>query len=102
MVCFPCWHLPDIDISDNDANTLLNHDCETEGAVEIYPLRKDVDRINNECIDALPSRALEFACKDFFNWKPEHKKANPEFKKYNFRNKDGTLKELVSRQLSHT
>jgi hypothetical protein len=97
-----CSQVTDVDISESHAYTLLNHECATEGAVEIYPHRADVDHINNKCINALPSQPLRFACKDYFSWKKSHRKTNPELKKHEVRNKDGTLKELVSRHLSHT
>jgi hypothetical protein len=70
----------DVDTIHKYEDTLLQRPSNTKGAVEIYPLRNDVEHINNARIDALPSQALEFQCKDFFNYKPDHRKKHPEFK----------------------
>lgn len=69
MMQLLCSQVTDVEISEDHAYTLLNHECATEGAVEIYPHQADVDHINNKCIDALASQPLRFACKDYFNWK---------------------------------
>lgn len=86
----------DSDISPQHAQVLLQHPSNTEGAVEIYPKRVDVDRINNACVNQIRSQAIRFDCHDHFNYKPHHHSQHPELKKYDIRVKGGMLKELVS------
>ena len=77
------------------ANALLHHTSETEGAIELYALRKDVDRVNNMNISKLPSVARSYKCADFFRWAEDHRDDRT-MERNTFRMPDGTLAALVS------
>ncbi|KAH7563274.1 hypothetical protein BM1_00321 [Bipolaris maydis] len=57
----------------NHAKILLNHTSETENAIKIFSLRRDVDRINSENVARLPSEPRKYHCLDDFNWKQHHR-----------------------------
>lgn len=57
----------------NHAKILLNHTSETENAIKIFSLRRDVDRINSENVARLPSGPRKYHCLDDFNWKQHHR-----------------------------
>ena len=50
------------------AQVLIKHKSETEGAIEIYSRRVDVERVNNANIDKIPSSARTYKCLDNFDW----------------------------------
>jgi hypothetical protein len=75
---------------------LLHHPSDTKGAIEIFPKRKDVDRINNARIDEIRSQAIRFSCYDNLIFQTHHRAQHPELSKYGKRVEGGTLKELVS------
>lgn len=77
------------------ANVLLNHTSETEGAIEIYARRVDVDRVNNDNINRLPSAARTYQCLDNFDW-PEHHRHDRTLERNTYRMPDGGLSALVS------
>jgi hypothetical protein len=77
------------------ANVLLHHTSETDGAIELYALRKDVDRVNSMNIANLPSLARNYKCMDHFRWADNHKDDRT-MERNNFRMPDGTLAALVS------
>ncbi len=59
---------------------LLNHECETTGAVKLFPTRDEVGQVNDAEMARLKGRSLKFKCLDnfwncehvAFEWKPEH------------------------------
>lgn len=77
------------------ANVLVNHTSETEGAIEIYARRNDVDRVNNENINKIPSAARAYKCLDQFHW-PEYHRSDRSLERNTYRLPDGTLSALVS------
>ncbi len=77
------------------AKVLLNHTSETEGAIEIYARRVDVDRVNNANIQKLPSTALAYDCLDNFDW-PEHHRKDTTLERNTYRLPGGSLATLVS------
>lgn len=77
------------------ANVLLNHKSETEGAIEIYSRRVDVDRVNNENINKIPSSACAWKCLDEFDW-PEFHREDKTLERNTYRMPDGSLAALVS------
>lgn len=77
------------------ANVLLNHTSETEGAIQIYARRFDVDRVNNENIKKIPSVARAYKCLDDFQW-PEHHRGDRTLERNTYRLPDGSLSALVS------
>lgn len=78
------------------ANVLLNHTSETDGAIELYARRVDVDRVNNENIARIRSAARSYKCIDHFRWSENHKDDRT-MERNTFRMPDGTLASLVSR-----
>ena len=50
---------------------LLNHECETFGAVQLFPTRDEVGQVNNAKMAMLKGRSLRFNCLDNF-WDREH------------------------------
>ena len=77
------------------ANVLLNHTSETEGAIQIYARRFDVDRVNNENINKIPSTARAYKCLDDFHWPEEHRD-DQTLLRNTYRQPDGSLVALVS------
>lgn len=77
------------------AAVLLKHTSETDGAIELYALRKDVDRVNNMNIAKLPSAARSYKCIDDFKWAHNHEDDRT-MERNTFRFPDGTLTALVS------
>ncbi|USP82420.1 hypothetical protein yc1106_09694 [Curvularia clavata] len=79
----------------NHARVLLNHMSETENAIKIYSLRRDVDRVNSENIRRLPSESRTYRCLDNFRWKPHHQ-GDESLIKYTMRATNGsnTLQQL--------
>jgi|SRR5690242_13613587 len=77
------------------AHVLLNHTSETEGAIEIYARRVDVDRVNNNNINKIPSAARAYRCVDNFDW-PDHHKSDKTLERNTYRMPDGSLSSLVS------
>jgi ATP-dependent DNA helicase PIF1 len=75
------------------ANILLNHTSETEGAIQLFARRDDVDRVNNENISKLPSDAITYKCVDHFNWK-DHHRDDSSLEKNTRPGEDGTLAAL--------
>jgi ATP-dependent DNA helicase PIF1 len=75
------------------ANILLNHTSETEGAIKLFARRDDVDRINNENINKLPSQAITYKCVDYFDWKTHHRE-DTSMEKNSRPGEDGTLAAL--------
>ncbi|KAG9189567.1 ATP-dependent DNA helicase PIF1 [Alternaria panax] len=72
------------------ANILLNHTKDTEGAIQIFSKRDDVDRVNKQNIARLPSQQLIFKCLDDFKWNDFEDKT---LEKYTEKEGD-TLKQL--------
>jgi ATP-dependent DNA helicase PIF1 len=77
------------------ANVLKNHKSETEGAIEIYSRRVDVDRVNSANIDKIPSAARTYKCLDDFDW-PECHREDTTLERNTYRMPDGSLSALVS------
>jgi ATP-dependent DNA helicase PIF1 len=77
------------------ANVLKNHKSETEGAIEIYSRRVDVERVNNANIDKIPSAARTYKCLDNFDWPDEHRE-DKTLERNTYRMPDGSLSALVS------
>ncbi|KAJ4992662.1 ATP-dependent DNA helicase PIF1 [Stagonosporopsis vannaccii] len=75
------------------ANVLLNHTSETEGAIEIYARRVDVDRVNNDNINKIPSSARAYKCVDHFDW-PDHHRSDRTLERNTYRMPDGSLATL--------
>ncbi|KAA8614986.1 ATP-dependent DNA helicase PIF1 [Pyrenophora tritici-repentis] len=69
---------------------LLNHESETEGAIEISTHKALVAKQNKKKIDELPGKAIAYRCKDFFLWK-DHHKGDISLKKYLQRGDGGHL-----------
>lgn len=76
------------------ANILLNHTSETEGAIQLFARRDDVDRVNNENIAKLPAQAITYKCVDHFDWKTHHRE-EASLEKNTRPGDDGTLLALV-------
>ena len=51
---------------------LLNHKCETTGAVKLFPTRNEVGRVNDAEMAWLKGRSLKLNCLDNFFWNREH------------------------------
>lgn len=77
------------------ANVLKNHKSETEGAIEIYSRRIDVERVNNANIAKIPSAARTYKCLDNFDWPVEHRE-DKTLERNTYRMPDGGLSALVS------
>jgi len=77
------------------ANVLKNHKSETEGAIEIYSRRIDVERVNNANIAKIPSAARTYKCLDNFDWPFEHRE-DKTLERNTYRMPDGGLSALVS------
>lgn len=77
------------------AHVLLNHTSETEGAIMLFARRFDVDRVNNENIDKIPSPPRTYRCLDDFQW-PLHHRDNKSLERNTYRLPDGSLVVLVS------
>jgi ATP-dependent DNA helicase PIF1 len=80
----------------NHANILLNHTSETKDAIKLFAKRWDVDRVNNENIANLPSKAVTYKCFDNFERK-EHHREDSSLDKYSRLMDDGSgaLQQLV-------
>jgi hypothetical protein len=78
----------------NHARVLTNHTHDTDGAIEIFSRRFDVDRVNNREINNLVTPAIFYRCEDFFLWMAHHR-TDTTLKKYTERLPDNTLKALV-------
>ena len=72
-----------------DRDLLLNHESNTEGAVKLFPTRRQVDRVNRESFDSLSTDIFTFTCHDNFAWKQQ-----PDVEAKGQRNPDGSLKAL--------
>ncbi|EFQ91463.1 hypothetical protein PTT_11717 [Pyrenophora teres f. teres 0-1] len=72
---------------------LLNHESETEGAIEIATHKTLVAKQNKKKIDELPGTAIEYRCKDFFLWKDDHRE-DKSLEKYLQRGSRGQLYHL--------
>jgi ATP-dependent DNA helicase PIF1 len=79
----------------NHANILLNHKSETENAIKIFAKREDVDRVNNENIANLPSKAITYKCLDNFERKEHHREDSSLDKYSKLADNGGTLQQLV-------
>lgn len=77
------------------ANVLKNHKSETEGAIEIYSRRVDVDRVNSANIDKILSAARAYRCLDDFDW-PDCHREDTTLERNTYRMLDGSLSALVS------
>ncbi|KAJ8118005.1 hypothetical protein OPT61_g936 [Boeremia exigua] len=75
------------------AKVLLNHTSETEGAIEVYARRVDVDRVNNDNIHKISSAALAYKCVDTFDW-PEQHRSDTTLERNTYRLPGGSLSAL--------
>ena len=55
-----------------EKNLLLNHKCETTGAVKLFPTRDKVGQVNDAEMASLKGRSLKLNCLDNFFWNREH------------------------------
>ena len=60
-------------LDQEDKRLLLEHECETTGAVKLFPTRNEVCQVNNADFARLKGRSLSFNCVDNFYWNREHK-----------------------------
>ena len=58
-------------LDQGEKNLLLNHKCETTGAVKLFPTRDEVSRVNDAEMAQLEGRSLKFNCLDNFFWNRE-------------------------------
>ena len=59
-------------LDQEEKNLLLNHECETTGAVKLFPTRDEVAQVNNAEMARLKGRSLRFNCLDDFFGNREH------------------------------
>lgn len=59
-------------LSAQDKELLLNHECDTTGAVKLYPLKASIREENMMNFNRLKSPIRTFTCSDDFNWNKEH------------------------------
>ena len=55
-----------------EKSLLLEHECETTGAVKLFPTRDEVCQVNKAELARLKGRSLSFNCFDNFYWNREH------------------------------
>jgi len=55
-----------------EMKTLLDHESNTEGGIEIYPTKNKVKDVNQEAFDKLEDIAREYECGDNFHQMPQH------------------------------
>ena len=60
-----------------DRDLLLNHDSNTDGAVKLFSLRKDVTRLNEREFALLQGPITTYTCDDDFRVSPEHQELVP-------------------------
>lgn len=61
-------------LSQQDIDILMNHPCETENAVRLYPTRKETASVNQAAFRRLPGVNHTYWCRDNFIWR---KKQHP-------------------------
>ena len=59
-------------LNQRERSLLLKHECETTGAVKLFPTRDEVGQVNNAEMARLKGRSLMFNCLDNFFWNHEH------------------------------
>ena len=59
-------------LDQGEKNLLLNHKCETTGAVKLFPTRNEVGQVNDAEMARLEGRSLKFNCLDNFFWNRKH------------------------------
>ena len=80
-----------------DRDLLLNHESNTEGAVKLFPTRRQVDKVNLESFASLSTDIFTFTCHDHFDWKEQ-----PDVEAKGQRNLDGSLKALSEHRYSRS
>jgi len=55
-----------------EMKTLLDHESNTEGGIEIYPTKSKVKDVNQEAFDKLKDTARNYKCEDNFYQMPQH------------------------------
>ena len=58
-------------LDQGEKNLLLSHECETTGAVKLFPTRDEVGQVNDAEMAQLEGRSLKFNCLDNFFWNRE-------------------------------
>ena len=59
-------------LDQGEKNLLLNHKCETAGAVKLFATREEVGRVNDAEMAWLKGRSLKLNCLDNFFWSRKH------------------------------
>ena len=59
-------------LNQGEKNLLLNHKCETAGAVRLFPTRDEVGQVNDAEMASLKGRSLKLNCLDDFFWNRQH------------------------------
>ena len=59
-------------LNQGEKKLLLNHKCETAGAVRLFPTRAEVGQVNDAEMALLKGRSLKLNCLDNFFWNREH------------------------------
>lgn len=60
-------------LAKEDEELLLYHPCNVQNAVQLFPTRREVRRVNAIEFDRLTTRKYGFRCFDHFQHNPEHK-----------------------------
>lgn len=72
----------------------MNHTSETEGAIMLSSLKDDVERVNRQNLDKIPSEARWYKCLDTFQWTDENR-SDRTLDKNEDRQEDGSLTAMV-------
>ena len=72
-------------LDQDEKNLLLNHKCETAGAVKLFPTRDEVGQVNDAEMARLKGRSLKLDCLDDFFWVREHVDLENKFERCPYR-----------------